>query len=119
MKHNHKTALALAAATFMFLPRLFAPIQLQPIIITNITVDTGSVVIQFTGTAFGDPASNYTLLNSTNVDGPFTATPGATIIQTNTLNPNLYQATAATNGPQQFYRITGKKDALSASVWSF
>ena len=105
MKHQAKSALAAAATTFLFLPRLYAPIQFQPIIITNIVVNPDTVVIQFTGTDFGDPPSAYTLLNSTNVAGPFQATANTTIIQTNLANSNLYQAMTPTNGPQEFYRI--------------
>jgi FlgD Ig-like domain len=72
-----------------------------PILISNLRVASGRVAINFTG-ATSDSPSAFTLLSSASANGSYSAITGATITQ---VTPGLFQATAATNGPTQFYRI--------------
>ena len=69
--------------------------------ITGLNVAGGSATITFTG-APADGPSAFTLLRSAAVNGYYSMAVGASVTQ---LSPGLFQATVATNGPQQFYRI--------------
>lgn len=68
--------------------------------ITSISVASGMVTISFTGGS-SDPASAFALFSSSNVSGSYALVPSAVI----TGSAGHYQATVATNGPKQFYRI--------------
>ena len=71
-----------------------------PIQITSISVSGATSTVHFTG----DPAAlatDFTLLSSATVAGPYTPAAGASI----TGSAGAYTATAPTTGPIQFYRI--------------
>jgi len=68
--------------------------------ITSISVSGGIVTIKFTGGA-SDPASAFTLVGSSTVNGSYAAL-GATITS---LGSGNFQATIATSGATEFYRI--------------
>jgi hypothetical protein len=72
-----------------------------PLQIASLRVAGGTVAISFTG-ATSDSPSALTLLSSTSANGSYSAAAGATITL---VSPGLFQATAPTNGPTQFYRI--------------
>jgi hypothetical protein len=76
-----------------------AKVQVVPLRITHIGVSGGTVTINFTGLP-SDPPSAFTLLSGSAVTG-ITNVAAATI----TGSGGVYQATVATNGPRQFYRI--------------
>src|SRR5262249_23638249 len=68
----------------------------------KITVSGSNVVLIFTGQT-SDMASQFKLLSSAVAGGPFSDVTGtATITQ---LSPGVFQATVASNGPRQFYRL--------------
>jgi hypothetical protein len=72
-----------------------------PMQITSLRVASGTVTIDFTGSA-GDSPSALTLLSSASANGPYSAAAGASISQ---VSPGVFWATVPTNGPRQFYRI--------------
>jgi hypothetical protein len=72
-----------------------------PMQITSLRVASGTVTIDFTGSA-GDSPSALTLLSSASANGPYSAAAGASISQ---VSPGVFRATVPTNGPRQFYRI--------------
>ena len=67
---------------------------------TSISVSGGTVTIKFTGSA-SDPASAFTLVGSPTVNGTYSAL-SATITS---LGSGNFQATIATSGSTEFYRI--------------
>ena len=68
--------------------------------ITSISVSGGIVTIKFTGSA-SDPASAFTLVGSSTVNGTYSAL-ASTITS---LGSGNFQATIATSGSTEFYRI--------------
>jgi len=71
-----------------------------PPIITSITVSGGTVTIKFTG-APAALASSYSVVGSSTVNGTYSAV-SATVTA---LGSGSFQATLATSGPTEFYRI--------------
>jgi hypothetical protein len=69
--------------------------------ITSLKVAGGTVTIDFTG-ASSDTPSALTLLSSAAVNGTYSPAAGASI---SLVSPDVFRATAPTNGPRQFYRI--------------
>jgi len=68
---------------------------------TGISVSGGTVTIKFTGSA-SDAASAFTLVGSPTVGGTYSALPSAVITS---LGGGNFQATIATGGATEFYRI--------------
>lgn len=98
-----KTALIMGLAPILTPFSAFAPIQLQPINITGIVIAKNNATINFTGTAFGDPPSAYTLLGATTPNGTYSPLPA--VIATNLSGPNQYEATVSITTPVQYFRI--------------
>jgi hypothetical protein len=71
-----------------------------PASITSISVSGTTVTIYFTAGS-SEPASAFTLLSSTTVNGAYTANAGANI----TGSGGSYQATTTVSGTTQFYKI--------------
>jgi hypothetical protein len=94
-----------AAIFLATMDRVYAPVQPQKIIFTSIVVSNGVATINFTGSALGDPASDYILLGANQLNGAFTPVTGASITSLGSTNFNQYQAVVPINGPSQFYRI--------------
>jgi hypothetical protein len=69
--------------------------------ITSIAVSGGTVTIKFTGSA-SDAASAFALVGSSTVGGTYSALPAAVITS---LGSGNFQATIATSGSTEFYRI--------------
>jgi Concanavalin A-like lectin/glucanases superfamily/Laminin G domain len=69
--------------------------------ITSIAVSGGTVTIKFTGSAT-DAASAFTLVGSSTVGGTYSPLPAAVITS---LGGGNFQATIATSGSTEFYRI--------------
>jgi hypothetical protein len=70
--------------------------------ITSLNVSGGTATVSFTG-ASSDTASSFTLLSSAAVNGTYSVAGSAVITQ---LSPGSFQATVATSGPHQFYRVS-------------
>ena len=68
--------------------------------ITGFAVSGGTVTLDFIGAA-SEQASDFTLVSSATVNGVYSPAAGATI----TGSGGSYQATVATSGPAQFYRL--------------
>ena len=84
-------------------PRQFYRIQrlsTSSLHITSLTVAGGTATINFTGSP-SDAPSAFTLLSSAAANGTYTTAAGAII----TGSSGAFQATVATSGPRQFYRI--------------
>ena len=84
-------------------PRQFYRIQrlsTSSLHITSLTVAGGTATINFTGSP-SDAPSAFTLLSSAAANGTYTTAAGAII----TGSGGTFQATVATSGPRQFYRI--------------
>ena len=84
-------------------PRQFYRIQrlsTSSLHITSLTVAGGTATINFTGSP-SDAPSAFTLLSSAAANGTYTTAAGAII----TGSGGSFQATVATSGPRQFYRI--------------
>ncbi|HZM03911.1 MAG TPA: FlgD immunoglobulin-like domain containing protein [Candidatus Saccharimonadales bacterium] len=69
--------------------------------LSSITDSGSTVTIHFTGSA-NDPASDFGLQGSTNVQGPYLPVSGAVV----TGSAGVYSVSTATNGATQFYRIS-------------
>jgi hypothetical protein len=69
--------------------------------ISGITVATGTVQINFTGST-NDPASAFQVLAAGLVNGSYTLSSNAAVIQ---ISPGVFQASLPVNGPDQYYRI--------------
>ncbi len=72
-------------------------------VITGITASGGNVMVNFTGSS-SDAPSAFTLVGSSTVVplSAYATVTGAVITQ---LSPGVFQATAATNGSNQFFKI--------------
>jgi hypothetical protein len=68
--------------------------------ITRIALSGTNLTIYFTG-GTNDPASDFTLISSTNVNGAYTNVSGPT----NTGSFGSYQAHTSVNGSLRFYRV--------------
>jgi FlgD Ig-like domain len=71
-------------------------------LITSLKIVSGVATINFTGSSSDSP-SVFTLQSASFVTGAYSSATGANIIQ---LGPGQFQASAPTNGPMQFYRIS-------------
>jgi hypothetical protein len=68
---------------------------------TGVAKAANTILLTFSGNA-GDPASAFTVLGATTVNGTYSALSNASV---SVISPGLFQASVPISGPTQFYKI--------------